>query len=45
MLAGLMLVGWILVQLAVIRTFSWLQPMCVVLGLVVVGLVARAANP
>ncbi|MBC6449347.1 hypothetical protein [Actinokineospora xionganensis] len=44
-IAGVMLVGWILVQLAFIRTFSWLQPVCVVLGLAVVGLAVRAATP
>jgi hypothetical protein len=44
-LAGLMLVGWIVVQLAVIRTFSWLQPVCVLLGLAVVYLATRVRHP
>lgn len=35
MLAGALLVGWIGVQLLVIRTFSWLQPAMVVAGLLV----------
>ncbi|MEV4129575.1 hypothetical protein [Nocardia sp. NPDC049707] len=29
------LVGWIMVQLIVIREFSWLQPICVAFGLAV----------
>ncbi|QQQ80182.1 hypothetical protein IOD16_18420 [Saccharothrix sp. 6-C] len=35
MAAGLVLVGWIVVQVAVIRTFSWMQPASVVAGVVV----------
>jgi hypothetical protein len=35
MAAGLLLVGWILVQLAIIRTFSWLQPTMAIAGLLV----------
>jgi hypothetical protein len=35
MLAGVLLVGWIGVQLMVIRTFSWLQPAMVAAGLAV----------
>ncbi|WP_280427475.1 hypothetical protein [Nocardia brasiliensis] len=38
MLAGLALVGWIAVQLVVIREFSVLQPICVLFGLIVLGL-------
>jgi hypothetical protein len=38
MAAGLLLVGWIAVQLPVIRTFSWLQPICALLGLAVLVL-------
>ncbi|WP_436498301.1 hypothetical protein [Actinokineospora sp. HUAS TT18] len=32
LVAGVLLIGWIVVQLAFIRTFSWLQPACVLLG-------------
>ncbi|WP_327098144.1 hypothetical protein OIE68_04570 [Nocardia vinacea] len=32
MTSGLLLIGWIVVQLAVIRHTSWLQPVCVLLG-------------
>ncbi|WP_433754572.1 hypothetical protein [Nocardia sp. CA-135398] len=35
MISGLGLVGWILVQLVVIREFSWLQPIWVGFGLAV----------
>lgn len=35
MAAGTALVGWIAVQVAVIRELSWLQPVCVALGLAV----------
>jgi hypothetical protein len=35
MIAGSLLVGWIVVQLAVIRTFSWLQPVMAAAGVVV----------
>ncbi|QIS03684.1 hypothetical protein F5X71_16360 [Nocardia brasiliensis] len=38
MAAGLVLVGWIAVQLAVIREFSVLQPICVLFGLIVLAL-------
>ncbi|WP_439657858.1 hypothetical protein ACSHWB_36480 [Lentzea sp. HUAS TT2] len=34
--AGALLVGWILMQVAVIRTFSWLQPLMATAGIVVV---------
>lgn len=34
-LAGVLLVGWIAVEVAFIRSFSWLQPVCLVAGLVV----------
>lgn len=37
-LAGAALIGWIAVELAVIRTFSWLQPACAVYGAVVLAL-------
>lgn len=33
--AGTVLVGWIVVQLALIGTFFWLQPVCVAVGLTV----------
>ena len=33
--AGLLLVAWIAVELAFIRSLSWLQPVCLVWGLVV----------
>lgn len=43
MAAGGLLVGWIGVQLVVIRTFSWLQPVMVAAGLAVfaMGLLLR----
>jgi hypothetical protein len=37
-LAGLALVGWIVVETAVIRTVSWLQPACLAYGGLVMGL-------
>ena len=37
-LAGLLLVGWIGVEVVVIRTYSWLQPACALWGLLVAGL-------
>ena len=42
LVSGLLLVGWVVVELAVIRTVSWLQPACAVYGglLVVLGLAA-----
>ena len=42
-LAGLALIGWIVVETAVIRTVSWLQPVCLAYGGVVLtlGLVER----
>ena len=45
-LAGTALVGWITVQVAVIRTFSWLQPACLLYGSVVavLGVLARRAR-
>ncbi|QBS45343.1 hypothetical protein DMB37_39960 [Nocardia sp. CS682] len=42
MAAGAALVGWIVVQVLLIREFSWLQPICVVLGLAVLFLGATA---
>jgi len=38
MTAGLALIGWIAVQIAVIRELSWLQPVCVLFGLTVFAL-------
>ncbi|MCM6772397.1 hypothetical protein NDR87_01075 [Nocardia sp. CDC159] len=40
-LSGSALIGWILVQLAVIRTGSWLQPVCVILGAAILALGLR----
>lgn len=42
-LAGAALIGWIAVQVAVIRDFSWLQPACAVYGgvVLVLGLLLR----
>jgi hypothetical protein len=37
-LAGTATVGWIAVQVAVIRTFSWLPPACLLYGSVVTAL-------
>jgi hypothetical protein len=42
--AGLLLAGWIVVQLLFIRTFSWLQPVCFAYGLVVARLATTAAR-
>ena len=41
--AGALLVGWIVIQLVVLRSFSWLQPICAALGATVLllGLVER----
>lgn len=36
--AGALLAGWIVVQLAIVQTFSWLQPVCFGYGLVVARL-------
>ena len=33
LIAGVLLVGWIVVEVAVIRSFSWLQPTLLVAGL------------
>ncbi|RDI55249.1 hypothetical protein [Nocardia mexicana] len=38
MIAGALLVGWIIVQIYTIEVFSWLQPVCVMAGLVVISL-------
>ncbi|MGX7829596.1 hypothetical protein ACTG9Q_31350 [Actinokineospora sp. 24-640] len=38
LVAGAILVAWIIVQLMVIRTFSWLQPVCFSYGLIVARL-------
>lgn len=42
-LAGLALIGWIVVETAVIRTVSWLQPACLAYGglVLALGLVLR----
>jgi hypothetical protein len=37
-IAGLALIGWIVVEVAVIRTFSWLQPVCFLYGAGVLAL-------
>lgn len=39
--AGLALVGWIAVEVLVIRSFSWLQPACLVYGLLLARLGVR----
>ncbi len=41
LVSGAALIGWILVQLALIRTGSWLQPVCVLLGAAILLLGAR----
>ena len=45
-LAGAALIGWIAVEIAFIRTFSWLQPACAVYGAVVLvlGLLLRRSQ-
>jgi ABC-type antimicrobial peptide transport system permease subunit len=47
LLAGLLLVGWIVVEVAFIRSFSWLQPVCAVWGalVAVLGLRDRSRAP
>ena len=35
LVAGLLLMGWIVVEVVVIRTFSWLQPACFTAGAVI----------
>ncbi|MGZ4600437.1 MAG: hypothetical protein ACXVYY_06920 [Oryzihumus sp.] len=47
LLAGLLLVGWIVVEVAFIRSFSWLQPVCAVWGalVAVLGLRDRGRAP
>ena len=37
-LAGLALIGWIVVEIAFIRTFAWLQPVCAAYGVLMVVL-------
>jgi len=37
-LAGLALIGWIAVEIAFIRTFAWLQPVCAAYGALMVAL-------
>jgi hypothetical protein len=36
--AGVCLIGWILVELVLVRTYFWLQPACLAYGLVLVAL-------
>jgi hypothetical protein len=36
-LAGTALAGWIVAQVAIIRTFSWMQPVCFAYGVAVAG--------
>jgi hypothetical protein len=45
-LAGTALIGWIVVEVAFIRSFSWLQPACAVYGVVVLvlGVLLRRAT-
>ena len=38
MVAACALIGWILVQLLVLREFSWIQPVCVILAVTVAAL-------
>ncbi|WP_280336963.1 hypothetical protein [Nocardia wallacei] len=38
MIAGGLLIGWIVLQAHTIEVFSWLQPVCVAAGLVVLSL-------
>lgn len=33
--AGLALIGWVVVEIAIIRTYSWMQPFCGTYGLLV----------
>jgi hypothetical protein len=42
-LAGILLAGWILVEVVVVRAYFWLQPACLVYGVVVAacGVAAR----
>jgi hypothetical protein len=45
-IAGLALIGWIVVEIAVIRTFSWLQPVCLGYGagVLALGLLVRRSR-
>lgn len=45
--AGTALIGWIAVEVAVIRTFSWLQPACALYGalLLALALELRRSDP
>ncbi|MGW0325598.1 hypothetical protein [Nocardia sp. NPDC003183] len=38
MIAACALIGWILLQLLILREFSWLQPLCVVLAITIATL-------
>jgi len=42
--AGILLVGWIVVELSIIRQFSWLQPTCAGAGLALIGLGIRSGD-
>jgi hypothetical protein len=42
--AGLALLGWIVVEIAFIRTFAWLQPVCAAYGALMVALGWRLAR-
>lgn len=42
-LAGAMLVGWIILEIVIIREFSWLQPVFAAIGLLVVVLGRRVS--
>ncbi len=46
LLAGLLLIGWIIVELAFIREFSFLQPLCLAIGaaFTAVGYLGRRAS-
>ena len=44
LLAGLVLVGWIVVEVLFIRTFTWLQPVCLVYGVLVAWVAWRAGG-
>jgi hypothetical protein len=41
-IAGALLIGWIAVQLVVLRSFSWLQPLCAAIGAAVIILAVVA---
>ena len=43
LVAGVMLIGWIVVEFAIIREFSWLQPLYVAVGASLVAISRRPA--